>query len=204
MRGPLELLSDEELGMLFRAIFRYSEDRTLPGFTGPLQLAFAFVRTALDRDAAAWEDKVRKRREAGAAGGRQCAANRANAAFAVPEPDGEANQAVPVPEPVPESVPEPESGNGRETGKEREDASADKPPRASRFSPPSLEEVSAYCLARGSAVDPRSFLDFYEAKGWMIGRQRMKDWKAAVRTWENRDGPRRSAVPTDEDYARGW
>lgn len=69
---------------------------------------------------------------------------------------------------------------------------ADKPPRAPRFTPPSIDEVSAYCEERGNNVDPQRFIDFYAAKGWMVGRNKMKDWKAAVRTWEQRgnDSPR--------------
>ena len=59
--------------------------------------------------------------------------------------------------------------------------------RAKRFTPPTLDDVSAYIRERGSNVDAQRFLDFYTAKGWMIGKNRMKDWKAAVRTWEKRD-----------------
>lgn len=52
------------------------------------------------------------------------------------------------------------------------------------FVKPTLEEVKAYCLERNNTVDPEAFISFYESKGWMIGKNRMKDWKAAVRTWE--------------------
>lgn len=65
---------------------------------------------------------------------------------------------------------------------------ADKPPRASRFSPPSVEEVAAYCQERRNHINPQQFIDFYSAKGWMIGKNRVKDWKACVRTWETREG----------------
>lgn len=57
-----------------------------------------------------------------------------------------------------------------------------------RFTPPTVDEVAAYCRDRQNNVDPQTFVDFYEAKGWMIGKSKMKDWKAAVRTWEKRDG----------------
>jgi len=60
---------------------------------------------------------------------------------------------------------------------------ADKP---HRFTPPTLEEVAAYCKERNNGVDPQKWYDFYSAKGWMIGKNKMKDWKAAVRTWESR------------------
>ena len=56
--------------------------------------------------------------------------------------------------------------------------------KAKRFIPPSVEEVEQYCLERNNSIDAQSFIDFYESKGWMIGKNKMKDWKAAVRTWE--------------------
>ena len=52
------------------------------------------------------------------------------------------------------------------------------------FVPPDLEAVTNYCMERGNDIDPQTFIDFYESKGWMIGKNKMKDWKAAVRTWE--------------------
>ena len=52
------------------------------------------------------------------------------------------------------------------------------------FIPPTLEEVVSYCKERNNSVDPQKWYDFYSAKGWMIGKNKMKDWKAAVRTWE--------------------
>ena len=58
---------------------------------------------------------------------------------------------------------------------------------ASRFLPPSLDQVKAYCDERKNNVDPQTFIDFYSSKGWKVGNQSMKDWKAAVRTWEKRD-----------------
>ena len=56
-----------------------------------------------------------------------------------------------------------------------------------RFTPPTLEEVKAYCQERRNGIDPERFIDFYQSKGWKIGSNPMKDWKAAVRTWEKRD-----------------
>lgn len=56
------------------------------------------------------------------------------------------------------------------------------------FRPPSLEEVEAYCRERENAVDAGKWWDFYQSKGWMVGKTKMKDWKAAVRTWEREAG----------------
>ena len=62
-----------------------------------------------------------------------------------------------------------------------------------RFVAPTVEEVKAYCLERGNSVNPDQFVDFYTSKGWKVGKNPMKDWKAAVRTWEQRDN--RAAQP---------
>ena len=56
--------------------------------------------------------------------------------------------------------------------------------RASRFHPPTVEDVREYCMERGNRVDPQRFVDYYTANGWKVGKNPMKDWKAAVRTWE--------------------
>lgn len=56
-----------------------------------------------------------------------------------------------------------------------------------RFIPPTVSEVANYCRERGNTVDAQRFVDYYEANGWMIGKNHMKDWKAAVRTWEKND-----------------
>lgn len=57
------------------------------------------------------------------------------------------------------------------------------------FRKPTFEEVQAYCLERNNGIDPEQFIDYYESKGWVVGKSKMKDWKACVRTWErNRKG----------------
>lgn len=68
--------------------------------------------------------------------------------------------------------------------KEEEDKSIYTP--SSRFKPPSIDDVQAYCKARNNKVDASQFVDFYSSKGWKVGSQSMKDWKACVRTWEKR------------------
>lgn len=62
-----------------------------------------------------------------------------------------------------------------------------------RFTPPTADEVRAYCQERNNQVDPERFINFYESKGWMIGKNKMKDWKAAVRTWERKDADQKKA-----------
>ena len=57
-------------------------------------------------------------------------------------------------------------------------------PVYTRFVKPTLEEVKAYCLERNKGVDAQKWFDYYSANGWKVGKNPMKDWKAAVRTWE--------------------
>nr|DAI75751.1 MAG TPA: hypothetical protein [Caudoviricetes sp.] len=67
---------------------------------------------------------------------------------------------------------------------EQQNESCKKP---SRFSPPTAQEVADYCRERGNQVDAQRFVDYYTANGWRVGKNPMKDWKAAVRTWEKQD-----------------
>lgn len=77
-------------------------------------------------------------------------------------------------------------------------ASGALPASKPRFTKPTLEEIIAYCEERGNNVDPQAFYDFYESKGWKVGNQPMKDWRAAVRTWERRQAPGKPAAPADK------
>ncbi len=63
----------------------------------------------------------------------------------------------------------------------------EKKKKASAFRPPTVEEVKEYCYQRGNNVDPVRFVNFYASKGWYVGKNKMKDWKAAVITWEQSD-----------------
>lgn len=62
--------------------------------------------------------------------------------------------------------------------------SIDKNSTVKKFAPPTLEEVTAYCKERNNNVDPQRFIDYYESNGWLVGKNKMKNWQAAVRTWE--------------------
>ena len=82
----------------------------------------------------------------------------------------------------------------KDRDKDRENMKADKPPRP-HFVPPTLAEVQLYVAERHSPVDPQGFIDFYEAKGWMVGKTPMKDWKAACRNAENWDRWKKKSDP---------
>lgn len=60
--------------------------------------------------------------------------------------------------------------------------------KKSTFTPPAVEEVREYCDERKNNVDPERFVDHYTANGWRVGKNPMKDWKAAIRNWEKSEG----------------
>ncbi len=63
-----------------------------------------------------------------------------------------------------------------------------------RFAPPSIQEVIKYCTERKNNIDPQKFLDHYETNGWMRGKNKIKCWKACVRTWEGNEKPKQKAT----------
>lgn len=74
-----------------------------------------------------------------------------------------------------------------------------------RFVPPTVGEVIAYCVERGNDIDAQQFIDFYASKGWMVGKNKMTDWKAAVRTWEKyhkekQETPKNKAAQELDDF----
>lgn len=69
-----------------------------------------------------------------------------------------------------------------------------------RFSPPTVEAVAEYVRKKGYHVNAESFVAFYQQKGWLVGKNPMKDWKAAVRTWHYRDNPK----PPAEQEGPKW
>ena len=73
-------------------------------------------------------------------------------------------------------------------------------PQKKSFTRPTYEEVKLYCDERKNCVDAQAFIDFYESKGWKVGNTPMKDWKAAVRTWEHKENRKNSPV-RHKDYS---
>jgi predicted phage replisome organizer len=69
--------------------------------------------------------------------------------------------------------------------------------KTKRFTPPSLEEVQAYCNERNNNINPEYFVDYYNSNGWIVGKTKMKDWKATVRNWERREKPKQEQPKQD-------
>lgn len=169
-RRQFDLLTDAELGQLIRAVMDYVETGQPPELPAGPRMAFAFISAQIDRDMKKYQEVVEKRRAAGSAGGKQKASN------AKQNITGLANANI-----CKQTVANlPDNVNDNDNDIKKKDTKVSK---EKSFVPPSVENVREYCQAGGYRVDAEYFVDFYTAKGWMVGKNKMKDWKAAVRNW---------------------
>lgn len=154
-------LDDADRLAVYDAICGYGITGKVPELTGVAALAFKLMRPNIDENL--------KRRAAGKAGGEQTQS----------KPEAKPKQTGSKPEAKP-----------KQQDKTKQDKTEqDKTKKTERFAPPSLDDVRAYCAERKNGVQAEAFVDFYASKGWKVGNQPMKDWKAAVRTWERREKP---------------
>lgn len=191
-------LPDEEAGKLIKAICSYKLG-VLESIDDPVTAAmFNMIKDKLDEDEESYNETCKRRAENGKMG----ADKRWN--------DGKTKQKIAnaINDMANDSkawqnMADTDTDNDTDKDikeKESKKKSADKPQRS--FTPPTLEEVRAYCAERKNNVDAQRFMDFYESKGWFVGKNKMKDWKAAVRTWEQRSRgqPRDSKIEIDPKF----
>lgn len=157
-------LSDGELGRLFRALLEYSASGKVPELNGRESVAFDFMSANIDRDAESYKDTCNRNRENISKRYERIRANTT----------------------VYETYQEKEEEKEKEEllKKDISNEISKKSTRQKKFVPPTVEEVASYCLDRKNKVDAAYFVDHYTSNGWKVGKQNMKDWKAAVRTWE--------------------
>lgn len=191
----IELLDMEQRGTLLTALMMYQMQKELPAMDGATSMCFAFIKARIDIDAQKYEEKCRINAVNGRKGGRSKKDKSIHSVNEVAE------------EILSERFSEKANGSDRFFGKANESeckrTEAKKPdidndidikekelPKGSSkkksvsFCPPTPEQVTEYCREKGyDSVDPQRFVDFYESKGWMVGKNKMKDWKAAVRNW---------------------
>lgn len=175
----IEELDDQSRGQLLLAIMRYQSGAELPEMDIGAKVAFAQIRNQFRKDEEKYSRTVANRSAAGKLGGRP----KANASA-----EKQKKQMLF------------EESNTKQTEAKKADndnvndnvlkENTLKGVKEKRFAPPTPENVRGYCREMGYAnVDAERFVDFYAAKDWMIGKNRMKDWKAAVRNWARQDQP---------------
>lgn len=159
-------LPDAELAKCFKAIMEYGLDGKEPETSGIEKTIYYLVKPQIDAN--------NKRYQNGTKGGRPKTEPEPSDNQTVTKEKPNDNQTVTKPEPK-EKVKVKEKDKVKDKDKESKGTV--------RFAPPTLDDVREYCLEQGYSIDSDRFIDFYTAKDWMIGKNKMKDWKAAVRNW---------------------
>lgn len=184
IRPCIKRLTLEEKGVLFEAILDYAELGVVPELDGVLGVAWDFIQPKLDRDSGQYDRKVKQKqyavfvREVKKSGGIPPIFEEWRGVS-----DIERNQLISTDiERYPAST-----STLTSTPTSKEDMVADKPPTRHKFSPPTVNEVKTYCQEQGYSVDAERFVSYYESNGWMVGRNKMKNWQAAVRNWNGKE-----------------
>ena len=177
----IELLGDAERGRLFTAMLEYASSGAEPDLRGNERFIWPTAKSEIDRQAESY--KLR------------CETNRKNITSRY--------ESIRIDTSRNESYQEQEQDKEQDKEQEKKNISStpDGVKERARAHRPTVEEVAAYCRERGNSVDAERFVDFYASKGWKVGNQPMKDWKACVRTWERReDKPKQTVRFATPDY----
>lgn len=182
----INLLDDAQRGRILTAMMAYAFQNESPEFeSGMEKMAWIALRRMIDQSKASLEGKRaggKARQQATAEGQQEPADNKQTSADAQ-QVSAEGQQESAETSNIKES-----RIKNQESRDKKQDLNGGINAR-SRFTPPTVEEVRSYCGEKGLRVDPERFMAYYESNGWMVGKNRMKDWHAAVRTWSLRDPP---------------
>ncbi len=164
--------TDAQFGALIRAVFSYRfGGEEYSGDDMAIDVAFQAIANQVDR--LKEYSEINAKNAAGSEskqGGAECSEMQGNHPPILSNPI----QSVPI-----------QSDPVEDTG-----AQSAKPPAHTRFSPPSVQEIEEYCREKGLLLDAERFVDYYASIGWRVGKNPMKDWRAAVRTWVKKDTPK--------------
>ena len=186
----LKMLTDEQRGRLFIALFADSGCCDMPDLDAMTRMVFELVIPSVRMFQANYSSRVEANRANGAKGGRpRKTENPAETQKPIgfhenpsvsEKPNGKTEN--------PAETQKPELNRTEPNGTEESPSLSlvSPEPKTKRFIPPTPEEVQAYCDERQNGIDGQEFVDSYQSKGWMIGKTKMKDWRAAVRTWEQK------------------
>lgn len=169
----IEPINDAEAGRLFRAMLKYARTGETPQFSGNERYVWPTAKLHIDREAAFCEKQRRNASKPNEAKPSQTEPNEAKPSQ-ISQKDKDKDKDKEYKETLP-------IGSAKKTGR-------------AIFTPPTVEEVRSYCAERMNNVDAERFVDYYTANGWKVGKNPMKDWRAAIRTWE-RTSPKTTDPP---------
>lgn len=168
----------------YEMVFDYAMDGIEPSPDSEFIAHFELIRTRLDADIAKYNAKSENGKKGGAPKGNQNAKKQPNSSKNKPKQPNSSETSHNINEDDNYvNVNYVNDNNLQRTSRICSDS------KQKRFIKPTVKEIADYCRERSNNVDAQIFFDFYESKGWIVGKTPMKDWKAAVRTWEqNADG----------------
>jgi hypothetical protein len=178
-------LPPEEFKQFFTAIFERAFNENDIELDGVAKSMFTLVKPSLEKSL----ELSALRSDLGKLGGRP-AKTKEKQTESKPKANGKQT----------ESKPKADKDKDKDKDIEKEKEKKEKVASAPRFVKPTVAEVAEYCRERGNGINPESFVDFYESKGWKVGSNPMKDWKACVRTWEQRRKGEARAAPSAKGF----
>ena len=198
LRPCLEQLTRTQKGELLDAFMDYGEFGQVPELSSKVQLIWPLIQLKLDRDTDRYEKMVQQRAYASYV--RYNAQPVGFEQWKQMQPDatgcGRTSSETSVCQTTNHKLQTTDhklqTANSKPQTPDAEPA-ATRPP----FSPPQKEDVVAYCQEKGFTMDADSFMDYYSANGWHIGKSPMRDWKAAVRRWHRKETPKKENEETE-------
>ena len=175
--AAIEKMNNEQAGELIKAIYAFQKNPDVVPEDPAIAFVFEIIKQKLEEDNKRYEEVCAARSEGGKKGGRP----KANASDKKQMVSEESKKSKCFSEKAKKA------DNDNEYDNDLKENTLEGV-KEKRFAPPTLENVSEYCREMGyTNVDAVCFIDFYTSNGWMVGKNRMKDWKAAVRNWDRRE-----------------
>lgn len=194
-----EAMTDDEAGRLIKHFFRYVNDKNPIAPDRVTELVFEPIKAVLKRNLKHWENRVEQNRNNGIKGGRPKTENNPN------KPNGFFDNRK---KPDNDNDKDNDNVNDKDNvilnntslstnvSKEVKQQAA-KSQKPIRFIKPTISDIEVFTQASNLNLNPDHFFDFYESKDWMVGKNKMKDWKAAARNWARRNSTTTQQTPSN-------
>jgi len=195
--GMVNQLPNDKAGLLFKHILSYVNDENPVSDDLIINISFEPIKASLKRDLEKYERIKERNSLNGSKGGRPKTVNPKEPQ----KPSGLSGN--PKKPQKADSDSDSDSVRDKVSDSVKEEKSNSKVNRVN-FIPPTIDQVKEYCLERNNNVDPERFIDHYSSNGWMVGKNKMKDWKAAIRTWEKSDLNKGQTKPPPLSEKKIW
>lgn len=176
--AAIEAMTNEQAGALIKAIYAYQAEEEVSLDDSSLELVWMLIKQKFDEDSAKYQETCEKRSASGQKGGRPKSQEKAKKANGFSENQEKAKKA------------DTDNDNDTDTDNDNSNELEKKTRARTRFTPPSIEEVYAHMVEKASGTDAKeeseAFVNYYTSNGWKVGKNSMKDWKAAANGWLKR------------------